>query len=56
MAVPHYTYLKMKIPGPKGTITINGSFTRSDNCDRNFSKISETFEMQKELTQLKELK
>ena len=54
MAVPHYAYLKLKIPGPKGTITINGSFTRSDNCDRDFSKISETFGMQEELAQLKE--
>jgi hypothetical protein len=22
MAVPHYVYLKLKIPGPKGTITV----------------------------------
>ena len=46
MAVPHYAYLMLKMPGPRGTITINGSFTRSDNCDRDFNKISESFGMQ----------
>ena len=43
MAVPHYAYLKLKMPGPKGVITISGSFIRSDRCDREFHKISETF-------------
>ena len=43
MAIPHYAYLKLKMPGPKGTITINGSFTRSDNCGRDFNKISKSF-------------
>jgi hypothetical protein len=54
MAVPHYAYLMLKMPGPRGTITINGSFTRSDNCDRDFNKISEFFGMQRELASLKE--
>jgi hypothetical protein len=26
MAVPHYAYLALKIPGPKGVITVKGSF------------------------------
>src|SRR5664279_343930 len=52
MVVPHYAYLKLKMPGPKGTITISGSFTRSDNCDTDFSKISQLFGMQEELAQL----
>jgi hypothetical protein len=30
MAVPHYTYLVLKIPGPKGIITVKGSFEVSD--------------------------
>jgi len=54
MAVPHYTYLKLKIPGPKGVITVSGSFTRSNNCDRDFNKISESFGMHDELARLKE--
>jgi hypothetical protein len=28
-AVPHYAYLKLKMPGPKGVITINGNTERS---------------------------
>jgi hypothetical protein len=30
MAVPHYTYLVLKMPGPNGIITVNGSFELSD--------------------------
>jgi hypothetical protein len=29
MVVPHYAYLKMKLPGPRGVITISGSFRKS---------------------------
>src|SRR3954466_7753111 len=43
MAVPHYAYLKLKMPGPNGVITISGSFVRSDRCDKELHKISETF-------------
>jgi hypothetical protein len=32
MAVPHYAYLKMKLPGPRGVITISGSFQKSLAC------------------------
>jgi hypothetical protein len=46
MAVPHYAYLLWRMPGPKGPITIRGSFTLSDKCDRDFNKISESFGMQ----------
>ena len=28
-AVPHYAYLKVKMPGPRGVITVNGSTERS---------------------------
>ena len=28
-AVPHYAYLKLKIPGPRGVITVNGNTERS---------------------------
>jgi len=52
MAVPHYTYLMMKMPGPNGVITVKGSFTRSDSCDREFNKISESFGMQAEFESL----
>jgi len=29
MAFPNYTYLKLKMLGPKGVITIEGSFKRA---------------------------
>ena len=28
-AVPHYTYLKLKMPGPRGVIIVNGNMERS---------------------------
>ena len=28
-AVPHYAYLKLKMPGPRGVITISGNTERS---------------------------
>src|ERR1041385_3943739 len=42
MAVPHYAYLKLKMPGPAGIITVKGSFTKSDQCHRDFHKVSDT--------------
>ena len=32
MAVPNYTYLKLKMPGPHGVITIGTSFQRAYEC------------------------
>jgi hypothetical protein len=33
MAVPNYTYLKLKIPGPKATITVGPMYQRAYECD-----------------------
>jgi hypothetical protein len=33
MAVPNYTYLKLKMPCPKGVITIGPSYEHSYKCD-----------------------
>ena len=33
MAVPNYTYLKLKMPGPRGIITIGTSFQRAYECE-----------------------
>src|SRR3954471_19981074 len=41
MAVPHYAYLKLKMLGPHGVITV--SFVRFDRCDKEFHKIAEAF-------------
>jgi hypothetical protein len=32
MAVPKYTYLKMKMPGPKGVITVDSSIEHAFDC------------------------
>jgi hypothetical protein len=33
MAVSNYTYLKMKMPGPKGVITVGSSIEHTFDCD-----------------------
>ena len=33
MAVPNYTYLKLKMPAPHGVITIGTSFQRAYECE-----------------------
>jgi hypothetical protein len=33
MAVPNYTYLKLKIPSPKGIITVDPTYQRAYECD-----------------------
>lgn len=44
MAIPHYVYLKLKMPGNNGTpLTVHDSFLRSDNCDKEFNRIAQKF-------------
>jgi hypothetical protein len=45
MAVPHYAYLTLKIPGPKRVITVKRSFEVSDTCDKEFNRMAQTFGM-----------
>lgn len=53
MAVPHYAYLKLKMPENNGTtINVHGSFSRSDKCDRDFQKIVSKFGVREELSAL----
>ena len=33
MAVPNYTYLKLKMPGPRGIITVGTSFQSAYECE-----------------------
>jgi hypothetical protein len=53
MAVPHYAYLTLKIPGPKGTIMVQGSFEVSNTCDKEFNRLAQTFGMTTEYARLK---
>jgi hypothetical protein len=45
MAVPHYTYLVLKMPGPREIITAKGNLEVSDLCDREFHKMAQNFGM-----------
>jgi hypothetical protein len=53
MAVPHYAYLTLKIPGPRGTIIVQGSFKVSNTCDKEFNRLAQTFGMTAEYARLK---
>jgi hypothetical protein len=53
MAVPHYAYLALKILGPKGVITVHGSFEVSNTCDKEFNRMAQTFGMTSEYARLK---
>ena len=34
MAIPNYTYLKLKMPGPNSVITVSSAFLHAFTCDR----------------------
>jgi hypothetical protein len=53
MAVPHYTYLVLKIPGPNRVILVKGKFEVSDICDKEFHQMAQTFGMTAKYTTLK---
>jgi hypothetical protein len=54
MAVPHYAYLKLRMPTNKGPLTISGSFARSENCDKDFNSMSQIFGVHEELNHIRE--
>jgi hypothetical protein len=43
MALPHYTYLVLKMPGSNIIIIVKGSFELSNICDKEFHKMSQSF-------------
>jgi hypothetical protein len=45
MAVPHYTYLVLKMPRSRGIIIVKGSFKLLDLCDKEFHKMAQNFGM-----------
>ena len=54
MAVPKYTYLKLKMPGPRGAITIGTSFQRAYECEVKCCKHAVAIVASKELTAIRE--
>jgi hypothetical protein len=49
MAVPNYTYLKMKMSGPKGVITVGSSIEHAFNCDIEFVEHAEALALDEAL-------
>jgi hypothetical protein len=41
MAIPHYIYLVLKMPGPHGVISIRGDVTRAYDCDKESCEIAD---------------
>jgi hypothetical protein len=52
MAMPHYAYLKMKLPGPRGVITVSGCFKKSLACAKASSQLAEALVIAEEKRQL----
>jgi hypothetical protein len=52
MDVPHYAYLKIKLPGPRGVITVSGCYKKSIECARPSSKLAEDLVITEEKRQL----
>jgi hypothetical protein len=52
MAVPHYAYLKMKLPGPHGVITVAGCYKKSIECTSASSKLAEALVIAEEKRRL----
>ena len=42
MAVPHYAYLKMKMPSSKGILSIAGDYKKSSACAAESSRLAES--------------
>ncbi|XP_066324006.1 uncharacterized protein [Miscanthus floridulus] len=53
MAIPNYTYLKLKMPGPRGVITIGTSFQRAYKCEVKCYGHATAIVASRELTALK---
>ena len=49
MAIPNYTNLKLKMPGPKGVITISSSYQHAYECDVECVEYGEAIENSTEL-------
>ena len=49
MAIPNYTYLKLKMPGPKIVITVSSSFEHAYECDVECVEYGEAVENSTEL-------
>ena len=53
MAVPNYTYLKLKLPGPNSVITVSGSFEQAYVSSREYYDLTTIAANSTELGQLR---
>ena len=53
MAIPNYTYLKLKMPGPNGIITVGSTFLHAYMCDREHYELTTTIINSVKLPQLR---
>ena len=54
MAIPNYTYLKLKIPKPNDVITISSAFSHAFMCDREHFELATVVVKSSELPRLGE--
>ena len=54
MAIPNYTYLKLKMPGPNGVITMSSAFSHVFTCDREHYELATVVVNSSELPRLGE--
>nr|AAS75250.2 putative polyprotein [Oryza sativa Japonica Group] len=45
MAVPHYTYMMMKMPGPRGVISLRSDIKQAVTCDKESCEMAQTHEI-----------
>ena len=54
MAIPNYTYLKLKMPGPNGVVIMSSAFLHAFECDREHYELITVVVNSSELPQLGE--
>ncbi|XP_066333350.1 uncharacterized protein [Miscanthus floridulus] len=54
MAIPNYTYLKLKMLGPNGVITVSSAFSHAFMCDREHYELTTVVINSSELPWLRE--
>ncbi|KAI5011908.1 hypothetical protein ZWY2020_024042 [Hordeum vulgare] len=55
MAIPHYAYVKMKMPGPKGIITVVGDYKKSLEYAQDSSRLADALVIAEEKRQIDRL-
>jgi len=53
IAIPNYTYLKLKIPGPRGVITVGSSFQCAYQCEEDSCELASAVVASEELAHIR---